>query len=262
MKLLKVQPLPLSNVYNMVKMARSLFSVEPEMRYADFHERAWFNHILGSQDAEDGRVCYMVPVGRGVQHEYQDMQNGFTCCVGSSYESHALHAYGIYWDLFTPEEWKKRAEAYAAEQEKQKKLEAATVVFAQPGQMQMERDFNQQGEDTTTIQVQGRYGRRGTKWFSFDLPVDPSHPMAMVVTYSTDGPRRSFDILVDGKKVGEQARERRTPEQDIRFFDVEYALPAELVRGKQKVTVRFEARGGAEIGTVFGIRMIRADAVR
>lgn len=57
------------NVYNMIKMSRTLFSVDPEIRYADFHERALFNHILASQDPDDGRVCYMVPVGRGVQHE-------------------------------------------------------------------------------------------------------------------------------------------------------------------------------------------------
>jgi len=71
--------------------------------------------------------------------------------------------YAIYWDMFTPEEWKKESEAYAAEEEKQKKLEAATVAFAQPGQMQTERDFNQQGEESSPVQLEGRYGRRGTK---------------------------------------------------------------------------------------------------
>src|SRR5260370_31575568 len=40
----------------------------------------------------------MVPVGRGVQHEYQDKYEDFTCCVGSGMESHALHAYGIYYE--------------------------------------------------------------------------------------------------------------------------------------------------------------------
>ena len=69
----------------------------------------------------------------------------------------------------------------------------------------------------------------------------------------------SFDILVDGKNVGHQATERRSPEQDVRFFDVEYAIPSEIVQGKQKVTVRFEASEGNEIPGVFGIRTIRAD---
>jgi hypothetical protein len=170
--------------------------------------------------------------------------------------------YGIYWDLFTPAEWDQKRKSYAAELEKQRKLEAATVGFVQPGQMQAERDANQQGEDTAPAQVQGRYGRRGSKWFSFDLPVDPAHPMTLVVTYTNDEQqKRSCDVLVESRKVGEQAIERRSPEKDVLFFDVEYKLPAELLKG-EKVTVRFEATGGNTIGAVLGLRMLRADAPR
>src|SRR5438034_7593332 len=75
----------------MLKLTRTLFSFQPDAHYADYHERALFNHILASIDPEDGRVCYMVPVGRGVQHEYQDMLQSFTCDVGTGMESHALH---------------------------------------------------------------------------------------------------------------------------------------------------------------------------
>jgi hypothetical protein len=86
------------NVYNMLKLTRTLFALEPDAKYAEFHERALFNHILASMDPADGRTCYMVPVGRGVTHEYQDMMNDFTCCVGSGMESHALHGDGIYFE--------------------------------------------------------------------------------------------------------------------------------------------------------------------
>ena len=84
------------NVYNMIKFARALFALDPQIRYADFHERALFNHILGSMDPADGATCYMVPVGQGVVREYQDMEEDFTCCVGSGMESHALHGDGLY----------------------------------------------------------------------------------------------------------------------------------------------------------------------
>ncbi len=86
------------NVYNMLKLTRRLFSFRPDAIYADFHERALFNHILASIDPEDGRTSYMVPVGRGVQQEYQNMLQSFTCCVGTGMESHALHGYGIYYE--------------------------------------------------------------------------------------------------------------------------------------------------------------------
>jgi len=86
------------NVYNMLKMTRRLFAIEPDIKYAEFEERALFNHILASIDPEDGRTCYMVPVGRGVRHEYQEMFRSFTCCVGSGMESHSLHGDGIYFE--------------------------------------------------------------------------------------------------------------------------------------------------------------------
>ncbi len=100
------------NVYNMLKLTRRLFSFSPDAHYADFYERALFNHVLASIDPEDGRTSYMVPVGRAVQQEYQDMQHSFTCCVGTGMENHALHGAGIYFEspetvwvnLFVPSE--------------------------------------------------------------------------------------------------------------------------------------------------------------
>src|SRR3954468_17550652 len=86
------------NVYNMLKLTRRLFSFNPDAHLADFHERALFNHYLASIDPQDARTSYMVPVGRGVQQEYQDMQRSFTCCVGTGMEGHALHAHGIYYE--------------------------------------------------------------------------------------------------------------------------------------------------------------------
>ncbi len=108
--------------------------------------------------------------------------------------------YGIYWDLFTPAGMGgERAGEIAAAEARQRRLEAATVGFAQPGEMQPERDANMQGEDTEAVRIQSRPGRRGSKWFSFDLPVDAAHPLALIVTYNHDEwQERTFDILVDG----------------------------------------------------------------
>ena len=86
------------NVYNMLKLTRKLFALQPDVKYAEFHERALFNHILGSMDSDDGATCYMVPVGTGVRREYADMNRSFTCCVGTGMESHALHGLGLYYE--------------------------------------------------------------------------------------------------------------------------------------------------------------------
>jgi len=107
-------------------------------------------------------------------------------------------------------------------------------------------------------QVQGRPGRRGGSWFSFDMPVESESPMALVVTYYS-GERSvssSFDILVDGQAITHQEVTRSYPQ---RLFDVEYAIDPSLIKDKEKVNVRFEAAEGSSVSAIFGIRMIRKD---
>jgi hypothetical protein len=171
--------------------------------------------------------------------------------------------YAIYWDMYSPAEWTKKEMEFRTREDKQKKLEAATIAFAQPGQMQAERDSNQQGEDSSPVQVEGRNGRAATKWFSFDLPVNAANAATLIVTFSNEnrGPS-ACDILIDGKKVGDHTGVRRSPEQEIRFFDVEYNVPADVIAGKKKVTVRFESTNGRSTPSVFGVRLVRSDAER
>ncbi len=178
---------------------------------------------------------------------------------------YALHrrTYAVYWDLYTPAQWDLRASDIRAAQEKQRRLEAATLGFAQPGQMQAERDANYQGENAAPTQVNGRYGRRGTGWFSMDVTVDPGQPVTLIVTYAGDErANRTFDVLIDGVKLASQAVDRRSPEKNIGFFDVEYKVPAGLTTGKRKVTVRFQATGGNELAAVYLIRTVRTNAER
>jgi uncharacterized protein len=123
---------------------------------------------------------------------------------------------------------------------------------------------DQQGEESTVDRSPVRPGRRARKWFSFDLPVDASHSITLVVTYNTDQRgTRSSEILVDGRRVGEQGIEGSPNGSAVgHFFDVDYRIPAELINDKQRVTVRFQATGGNETPTVFGVRTIRADTPR
>jgi hypothetical protein len=108
--------------------------------------------------------------------------------------------------------------------------------------------------------IQGRPFRHARTGFSFDMPVDPSHPAAVVVTYFQDEwRRRTMDILVDGHKISKQVIERGGVPH---FFDVEYPIPAALVEGRRTVTVRFQATQGSETPAIFGVRTIRSDSER
>jgi hypothetical protein len=134
------------------------------------------------------------------------------------------------------------------------------VGYVSPGDAAAERTYGYQGgADVQATRIEGRMARTGRSWFSYDLPVDPAHPMALMVTYFTADRRTTpaaFEILVDGQHLADQEIQRSDP---ARFYDVTYALSPELVRGKSRVTVKFAARPRNQIAAVFGVRMVRAD---
>src|SRR5688500_4423002 len=61
---------------------------------------------------------------------------------------------------------KTRAAEVTAERSRQKALDAATVVMADPGDREAEKKFRQQGVETSVIRTDGRSGRRAIQWFS------------------------------------------------------------------------------------------------
>ena len=169
--------------------------------------------------------------------------------------------YAVYFDMFTPAEWELKKAEYAGERERQRRLEQATVAFFQLGEMQPERDFDFQGrgaEFDESNRVQGRAFRRARDWMSCVMPLPADRDLALVVTYFQDEwRRRTFAILVDGETIAEPAVERGGVP---RFYDVTYPIPAGLLAGKKKITVRFQATNGNETAAVFGVRLIRATA--
>jgi DUF1680 family protein len=107
------------NTYNMLKLSKHLFCIHPNREIADFYERALYNHILSSQNATDGMMCYFIPLRMGTQKQFSDQFNTFTCCVGSGMENHVKYAESIYFksadgglyvNLFIPSElnWKSK----------------------------------------------------------------------------------------------------------------------------------------------------------
>lgn len=83
------------NVYNMLKLTDHLFEWSASAEAADFYERALFNHILASQNPEDGRVTYNLSLEMGGLKSFQDPE-WFTCCIGTGMENHSKYGGSIY----------------------------------------------------------------------------------------------------------------------------------------------------------------------
>ncbi|HTQ09784.1 MAG TPA: beta-L-arabinofuranosidase domain-containing protein, partial [Fimbriimonadaceae bacterium] len=84
------------NTYNMLKLTRHLIEWQPSVEYADFYEKAHLNHMLASQDPDDGMVTYFMPLASGSHREYSDPDNNWTCCHGTGMETHTKHADSVY----------------------------------------------------------------------------------------------------------------------------------------------------------------------
>jgi DUF1680 family protein len=173
------------------------------------------------------------------------------------YQVHGERPYAVYWDRFTPAEWQRREEAYLEEQARLRMLEEQTVDVVHPGEQQSETDHSLQGENTNSGDFGGRKYRHAMDgWFSYDLKVLSDEPQELWVTYwGSDGGGRVFDVLIDGVKLVTQRLEQQHPD---RFYDEVTRIPPEMTRGKNRVTVRFQAHPGNYAGGVFGLRVVKA----
>ena len=82
------------NGYNMLKLARELFKVTKDKKYADYYENVFINVILSSQNPETGAVTYFQPMGSGYNKLFG--KNRFWCCNGTGIESFAKLQDSIY----------------------------------------------------------------------------------------------------------------------------------------------------------------------
>lgn len=106
------------NTYNMLKLTRHVFAWSRSAAYADYYERALYNHILASQDPRTGMMAYHVPLHGGWFMPYNTPEDSFWCCTGTGVENHAKYGDSIYWrdaegllvNLFIPSElsWREK----------------------------------------------------------------------------------------------------------------------------------------------------------
>lgn len=169
--------------------------------------------------------------------------------------------YSVYWDFFTNKDWVERQAAYEEEKRKQRLLDERTVDMMRLGEMQPERDHNLKASEQSYAEIAlGRGGRevRNGGFFSFEMKVIPDQENILLLSYLGDDKGRFFDILIDDVKIVTQELKGATTG---RFFDVEYPIPAELTKGKNKVEVKIQAHSGRTAGRVFSPRILKKQAL-
>lgn len=86
------------NSYNMLKLAKGLFQVTSDKKYADFYERAQINSILSSQNPDTGMTTYFQPMATGYFKVFGTPFDKFWCCTGTGMENFTKLNDGIYFE--------------------------------------------------------------------------------------------------------------------------------------------------------------------
>lgn len=166
--------------------------------------------------------------------------------------------YMMYWLALSENNYKGHlAQLAKAEQERQA-LEASTVDKVQPGEQQPETDHRMETDQSFTGNTNDCFWRDANNghYFSYLMQTKGQENIALRLKYWGVGEWKSheFDIFVDDVLVKSV---NNTGKYRISEFKYEiYKIPAELLKGKTQVRVKFVAKPGKQIGEIYEVRLI------
>jgi len=244
------------NTYNMLKLTRHLFCWAPEVKYADYYERALYNHMLGQQDPKTGMVCYFTPLKAGSYRLYSTRDSSFWCCVGSSFESQSKYgeaiyyhdAQGIFVNLFIPSilTWKEKK--FELKQETNYPEEATTrlSVTASSGKsVPLYIRYPQWASNGAIVKVNGRpitisqkcgsYITLNRKWQKGDR-IEVTYPMTLRLEATPDNPKVAavmYGPILLAAPMGTKDMVKPAPYHDpsvpSQYYNYDYHIPADII---------------------------------
>ena len=164
--------------------------------------------------------------------------------------------YGVYWVVTEP--GGSRHKQLLARHEAEKARLARTIDRVIPGDQASEAAHALKGEQTATGVYNNHPWRHATLggWWSWELKVAPG-PVVLCCTYwGSDTGGRTFDVVVNDRVIATETLNVNKPNE---FYDVEYPLSADLVKDRERITVKFQAHEGQFAGGVFGCAVLKAE---
>jgi DUF1680 family protein len=98
--------------YNMLRLARCLYTLDPQPAFFDYYERLLLNHRIGTIRPKVGYTQYYLSLTPGAWKTFNTEDQTFWCCTGSGIEEFSKLNDSIYWrdgeglyvNLFVPSE--------------------------------------------------------------------------------------------------------------------------------------------------------------
>lgn len=244
------------NVYNLLKLTRHLFCARPDVQYADYYEKALYNHILGQQDDQSGMIAYFLPMLPGAFKVYSTPQNSFWCCVGTGFENQAKFGEAIYYrndkglivNLFIPSvlTWKEKGLVLRQETVFPKNgttrliLEKAdnglkTISIRYPAWAEWGATVRINGKKVALKQEPGSYIELTRNWKTGDR-VELTFGMKLHLISTPDNDRKAafaYGPIILAGKMGTKGMQQPAPFSDPGkyndYYTYQYKVPSGLV---------------------------------
>jgi uncharacterized protein len=162
----------------------------------------------------------------------------------------------VYFDYYSKASYELYKESIALTIKKEQGLNAATLDIINPGEQQSEIDHNFIGEHSKTGNAHGKKWRDAKNgWFAYSLPIIKNYPkQAIQLLLWGNDKDRVFDVLINDELV---KTINLKGDEGNRFYTVDIALEAEMIRSSNFFTVKFQAKENSVAGGIYGIRLIR-----
>ena len=167
--------------------------------------------------------------------------------------------YMMYWLALSEDNYKGYLDRLAQAEKDRQALEARTVDKVQPGEQQPETDHKMETDRSFTGNTNDVFYRdaRDGHYFSYLMQTGGNEQLSLRLKYWGVGEWKSheFDIFVDDvlvKSVNNTGKYRISE-----FKHEEYELPAEVLKGKTQVRVKFVAKPRKQIGEIYEVRLIK-----
>jgi hypothetical protein len=166
--------------------------------------------------------------------------------------------YMMYWLSMTEREYDAYKKEINDREQAKITLDQRTVDAVNTGEQQPEADHFMKSQNSHNGVHQGEPWRDAVDggFFQYELRTGGNENLSLMVRYwGNDGGPRTFDIMIDDSKLVTENIGGKW-KKDV-FVDVEYPVPASMVKGKSSIVVKFQCDQGNIAGGVFYLRLLK-----
>nr|WP_304412930.1 beta-L-arabinofuranosidase domain-containing protein [Prevotella sp. RM4] len=166
--------------------------------------------------------------------------------------------YMMYWLALSEDSYKDYLANLAKQEQERQALEARTTDKVQPGEQQPESDHFMETDQSTVGNTNDVFFRdaRDGHYFSYLMQTGGKTDLSLRLKYWGVGDWKNpeFDIFVDDTLVTTVNLVGKYRTSQFKFE--EYPIPAQLLKGKKQVRIKFVAKPHKQVGEIYEVRLI------